>query len=329
MKRFFENLKQYPSAIFGSVLILFLVALSFYTVITIPYQEAISQWRGGEGVREEVPKTARPIYFNWFTAEDLPNTRVLDTAAPVDGVEKEEVELSEDLKDFNVAFTFDYDFDAFPQEMQIIMTSEFQEKAPFATLTWIKPDGTEIDLGDIVLKPSERFRFQDQGLRQELGGLAPEIGLFAELGTDPVEVQKGTYELHVDTIVFEEDAEFDAKFIQFGQVHGLAGTDHRRRELSLALLWGAPIALSFGLLAALGTTFTTMFIAAVGVWFGGWVDEIIQRLTEINMLLPFLPFLIMVGTFYSRSIWAMLGVVILLSIFGASIKNYRAIFLQI
>ena len=37
----------------------------------------------------------------------------------------------------------------------------------------------------------------------------------------------------------------------------------------------------------------------------------------------------MVGTFYSRSIWLMLGVIILLSIFGAAIKTYRAIFLQV
>jgi peptide/nickel transport system permease protein len=133
----------------------------------------------------------------------------------------------------------------------------------------------------------------------------------------------------VDTIVFEEGSDIEARFISMGQVHGAAGTDHRRRELSLALLWGAPIALSFGLTAALGTTFTTMFIAAVGVWFGGIVDELIQRITEIYMLLPFLPILIMVGVFYSRSIWIMLVVVIALSIFGGAIKGYRAIFLQI
>ncbi len=37
----------------------------------------------------------------------------------------------------------------------------------------------------------------------------------------------------------------------------------------------------------------------------------------------------MIGTLYSRSIWLMLGLVILLSIFGLQIKNYRAIFLQV
>jgi peptide/nickel transport system permease protein len=59
------------------------------------------------------------------------------------------------------------------------------------------------------------------------------------------------------------------------------------------------------------------------------VDGLIQRVTEVNMVLPFLPILIMVGTFYSKSLWLMLGVIILLSIFGGSIKTYRAMFMQV
>jgi peptide/nickel transport system permease protein len=59
------------------------------------------------------------------------------------------------------------------------------------------------------------------------------------------------------------------------------------------------------------------------------VDELIQRITEINLVLPFLPILLMIGTFYSRSIWLILGASILLNIFGGGIKTYRAIFIQI
>ena len=329
MKKFFRDLKQYPSAIFGSILVLLLVAIAIGTVVAIPYDQAISQWRGGEDVRGEVPKTARPLYVNWFSSKRLPETMVLDTTDPVDGIEKTTEQLSDELIDVSIVYRFDYDYDDFPQELQLVLTSEYEEKSPFVKLTWYKPDGTEIELGDLVAHPEETFRFQDKELKETLGGLEPYIGLFAIPDSDPPEAMKGTYELHVKAYIFEEEGDVDGKFISFGQVHGWAGTDHRRRELSLALLWGAPIALSFGLLAALGTTFTTMFIAAAGVWFGGWLDEVIQRVTEINMMLPFLPFLIMVGVFYSRSIWTMLGVVILLSIFGSSIKNYRAIFLQI
>jgi peptide/nickel transport system permease protein len=37
----------------------------------------------------------------------------------------------------------------------------------------------------------------------------------------------------------------------------------------------------------------------------------------------------MIGTFYSRSIWVILGVVIAFSIFTGDIKTYRAMFLQV
>jgi peptide/nickel transport system permease protein len=72
-----------------------------------------------------------------------------------------------------------------------------------------------------------------------------------------------------------------------------------------------------------------MIIAAIGTWYGGWIDELIQRITNVNANLPALSILIMVGTFYSRSILLMLGIIILLNIFGLSIISYRSIFLQI
>ena len=72
-----------------------------------------------------------------------------------------------------------------------------------------------------------------------------------------------------------------------------------------------------------------MTIAAIGVWFGGWVDGIIQRITEVNMVLPVLPILIMIGISISRSLAVMLLAIVALSIFGASIKTNRAIFLQV
>jgi peptide/nickel transport system permease protein len=154
-------------------------------------------------------------------------------------------------------------------------------------------------------------------------------GLFDDPEQEGTQVLKGTYRLQIATLLFEPESKVDTTFVSYGLVHGFAGTDHRRRDLSIALLWGTPIAMAFGLLAALGTTVTTMSIAAIGVWFGGWLDALIQRLTEVNNIIPLLPILIMVGTFYSRSIWLMLGLVVLLSIFGLSIKNYRAIFLQV
>jgi peptide/nickel transport system permease protein len=140
---------------------------------------------------------------------------------------------------------------------------------------------------------------------------------------------KGTYQIVLRVEAFEQATEIDAEFVLHGKIYGLAGTDHRRRDLLVSLIWGAPIALAFGLVGAVGVSISTITLAAIGVWFGGWIDGLIQRVTEVNMVLPFLSILIMVGAFYSRSLWSILGVSIALFIFGPQIKTYRAMFLQV
>ena len=109
--------------------------------------------------------------------------------------------------------------------------------------------------------------------------------------TEQLTAVPGKYEVIIEGVAFEENSTVDAELVVYGKVYGWAGTDHRRRDISIALMWGAPIALAFGLLAAVGTTFTTMIIAAFGTWYGGWVDEVIQRITEVNLVLPFLSIL--------------------------------------
>ncbi len=154
-------------------------------------------------------------------------------------------------------------------------------------------------------------------------------GLFSVPKSEPLKINKGLYTLKILASTFEKDSDVRIEFVSHGLVFGLFGTDHMRRDLTTAILWGAPIALAFGLLAAATTSVLSMLIAAIGAWFGGWVDELIQRITEVNLVLPFLSILIMVGTFYSRSIWIILGVTIALSIFTGAIKTNRAIFLQV
>lgn len=321
-----RELRRYPSAVGGLAIILALIVISIVTILTIPYQEAISLWRGGEGVWQDNPKNAQPLWVNYLTRADLPRTLVLDSQE--EGALTSSMEISEGMTDKSISFIFDFPYDAFPQEMAIYFTGSFDEKKPYVSITWHTPDGREVRVADFSISQSQAYRFsQDAALQRRLGGALPHEALFADPET--LTVLNGPYELRINGLVFEPQAEINARFVLYGQVHGLAGTDHRRRDLMLALLWGTPIALAFGLLAALGTTITTMIIAAVGVWFGGWVDSGIQRITQVNLILPFLPILIMIGTLYNRSIWLMLGMSILLSIFGGSILTYRAIFLQV
>lgn len=324
----FRQLFRYPAAIVGLILIAALVGISIYTMIALPYGEAIRLWRGGESVWLETPRNARPRWVNLFPGNNLPDTIVLDSRSP--SIIKERATVSPEMTDVSFSFTFDYPYSDFPQDIALFFEAEFEEKRPHAEMRWITPDGREIRLGDLTVQGTETYNVtQDDRLARRLRGVEPLVGLFAAPESDPATPLQGTYELQVAGLLFEEDAQLDAKFVLYGQVYGLAGTDHRRRDLMVALLWGTPIALAFGFLAAVGSTISTMVIAAIGVWFGKWTDAVIQRITEINLILPVLPILIMVGTFYSRSVWVMLGSVILLSVFSAGIKTYRAIFLQI
>lgn len=327
LKSAFRELRKYPSAIAGLTIIGVLVVVSIYTIITIPYKEAIRLWRGGEAVWYQNPKYAPPAWLNLFYRVKQPVSFAVGTA---DGsMTKTTEDKGSGITNIDMTYSFDYNADSPPQELILYFAAKYPSKLPFVSMTWVTPDGREIRLGDMAIDHTETFRFsQDPKLQKRLH--TPDVmeALFAAPDTDPPQVLKGTYQLKIHGVGFEEGSDIGAEFVAQGTLFGLAGTDAYRRDLMLPLMWGTPVALMFGLLAALGTAVLTMIIAAVGTWYGGWLDNIIQRVTEINLVLPFLAILIMIGTFYSRSIWVILGVTILLSIFGAGIKTYRAIFLQ-
>jgi peptide/nickel transport system permease protein len=328
IKNTLKDLLRYPSAIFGLGVILALVALSVYAMVSIPYSKALVLWRAGEGIWYQNPRYAPPAWLNFFRKNKLPET--IDQSS-LNGTAPKVFTPGEKIDETVITYTFDYPYDDYPQDIAVFFTTNYTQKQPFVSLSWITPDGRNIRVADFSTDTSQTYYIaQDTKLQRRLAGLQPQQGLFVadpKAGlTPPV---KGTYTLRVDGLTFEKGSYLDAEMVIYGQVYGIAGTDHLRRDLKIALLWGTPIALAFGLLAALGTTIITMIIAAFGVWYGGWVDGLIQRITEVNMVLPFLPILILVGTFYSRSIWVLLGATILLSIFGSGIKTYRAVFLQV
>ena len=326
-KRNVRELLRYPSAIASLVIIGILLVISIITLIAIPYSKAITLWRGGEDVWYTAPKNVPPSWINIFRREKLPDTMVLSSK---DGDGTKTTEKTDSGEKSQIIFTWDYNYDQFPQELILYFTSTYAEKPPFASIKWLTPDGREIRIADFKVDKQVTYRFsQDEKLKRRVGGLPPQEGVYATPDVEPPTPLKGQYQMVIDGVAFEEGNTLDAEFVQHGQVYGIAGTDHLRRDLSIALLWGIPIALAFGLIAALATTILTMLIAATGTWFNGWIDDVIQRITEVNLVLPLLPILIMIGTFYSRSIWTILGVTIIFSIFGSGIKSYRSIFLQV
>jgi peptide/nickel transport system permease protein len=324
-----KEFARYPSAIAGLAIIMALIALAIYTVVAIPYSQGINLWRGGEDIWVENPRNARPSWVDFFSGKRLPKTLVVSTEQ---GAAKNVRPLPGGLRAVEIVLPFDYQYDAFPSEINLFLKAEFKERRPYVSLFWLTPDGRRISLGERSVRAAERYSISlDRHLSQRLAKRPPEVALLAppEADLENAVPIKGSYQLQIEGLFFEPESSIEAKLVVYGQVYGLAGTDHRRRDLMIALLWGTPVALAFGFLAAVGSTLTTLSIAAVGVWFGRWVDAVIQRVTEVNAILPVLPILIMIGIFYSRSLWVMLGAIILLSIFSLGIKTYRSILLQV
>lgn len=321
-----STLLKYPSAVVGLLVILGLVFIAIYAVVTIPYGEAIRMWRGGEDVWYQNPKFAAPAWINLFSSKKYAESFSVKTQ---DGsIPKEVTPGAEGTSTMDATYAFTFNSDYLPQDLILYISSNYEQKQPFISAEWLTPDGRTIRIANLAVSQKQTYRFaQDEKLKTKLRT----DNVISSLFTDPEtgRIVKGEYQLLLSGVTFEPESNMDVEFVFHGQVFGLAGTDQQRRDLMVPLLWGTPVALAFGLLAALGTSVLTMVIAAVGTWYGGWVDQLIQRITEVNIVLPFLSILIMIGTFYSRSIWVILSATILLSIFTGSIIAYRSTFMQV
>jgi len=327
-----RQLRRYPSALGGVVLIFFFVVLSLYAVITVPYSEAVRIW-SDHGERLANPRLARPVWFDWFTSERLPRTIVA-------GLADEEATLTEEpledgMKRVEAVIPIEYHYDGFPSELRMTMGWSFEPDVPrpLVSVYWRKPDGELILITEDVRTRGAQTVYietlEELNARLEM---RPRFGLFAVDRTVPREereAMQGTYELIVQGEMREGHSLDDVSLTVYGRVHGAAGTDHRRRDLLLPILWGAPIGLTFGILAAIGAQMSTFVLAGIGTWFGGKLERAFLWITQVNIILPMLPILIMISHLYSPRIWTILGLVIALNIFSGSMFGYRAMFLQL
>jgi peptide/nickel transport system permease protein len=323
--RALQEIFRHPSAVAGLVVILFMVGLSVYTISTISREEMEVAWRG-EGDLSEAPKNARPLWVNYVTLAKLPPTLTADSRSG-DG-EKITQKLG-DLDEILITLPIEFEYSQFPQSLVLEFATTSPSKTPHVSLSWLTPDGRTINMGDLAPRNEERYYFNDNRLLRRLDGLPANQGLFADPATDNQKPLEGTHYLQISAISFEEGTDVEAKLVVYGVLHGWGGTDGQRRDLGMALLWGLPTALGFGVTAAVITTIGMMFFASLGAWYGGWIDGLIQRVSDVNLVVPLFPILAMITLFYNLSIWYLLAVAALFTIFGSGIKNYRAIFLQV
>jgi len=86
----------------------------------------------------------------------------------------------------------------------------------------------------------------------------------------------------------------------------LLGTTLLGRDILSQVIYGTRPALVIGLFTAFGVIFIGVNIGLIAGYYGGWIDNLLMRITDIFMGLPFIPFIIVVLCLTGKSIWTII-----------------------
>ncbi|MBO5869389.1 MAG: ABC transporter permease subunit [Clostridia bacterium] len=75
----------------------------------------------------------------------------------------------------------------------------------------------------------------------------------------------------------------------------LMGTDKSGRDIFKRIIYGGRMTMTVGAVAVVVSTIIAIIIGCLSGYFGGWVDMLLMRITEIFASIPFLPFAMMLS----------------------------------
>jgi peptide/nickel transport system permease protein len=131
-------LKSYKGGILGVSLLLFLVIITFYTIINIPASER-SEWNN-PSYWINYPKNAAPYWTNYFMElfnQKLPEHKIFTMN---DAIVRNYSEGT-DYKIENSTFIYDYDFETFPPAFSIPYSIQVGDIPPAVEISVKRPDG--------------------------------------------------------------------------------------------------------------------------------------------------------------------------------------------
>mgnify|MGYP000330093904 CR=1 FL=1 len=343
LRMFLDDFKRSKLGMTGIIMLVSFVVISVLVVTNaiIP-PDLPKKWNSPEAW-SEYPELAPPEW--WFKLIGQP-------VFPQTVIEKE---FPPDTEDAMVVFY--YEADAFPTDARLeieLLTKETN----IVRLTVIvsRPDDLKITMYDKTVSITERtntsstttsiglFIRRDAEISRilvnfyNLNVSADIVNnlclIFAEVSQDMWSLSKarplkGSYVFIIKASTFEGEVSVNrVKLILYSNAFGLMGTDSYRRDLFLGLLWGFPVALLIGIVTSVLTTAVGVIYAIISAYYGGYVDEAMQRIVDIVSSIPLLPILILVAMISGPNIWLTIGILVALTWTGG-IKTIRAMVFQI
>ncbi len=80
------------------------------------------------------------------------------------------------------------------------------------------------------------------------------------------------------------------------------GTDTVGRDIFARTIYGGQISLLIGLTAMLVEIFIGVLVGAISGYFGGWIDSLLMRLTEVVLIIPQIFLLLVMAKFFGGSV---------------------------
>lgn len=79
------------------------------------------------------------------------------------------------------------------------------------------------------------------------------------------------------------------------------GTDQGARDIFSRLWWGTQVTILIGLVASMMSMGLGVFIGMVAGYYGGWVDELLMRITDFFLVLPTLVLALILAAYFQQA----------------------------
>ncbi len=91
------------------------------------------------------------------------------------------------------------------------------------------------------------------------------------------------------------------------------GTDMLGRNIGAGLAYGARVSLLISVVSTVVAVFFGILIGALSGYYGGWVDDVLMRITEFFQTIPQLAMAIVVVAIFTPSMYSIIGAIVIVS----------------
>ena len=333
-KTIWKEFSRSKIGIAGIAILVILFSMSVVAFVTIPL-DSFKTWNDPASWLL-YPKSAQPAWVNYFQSEKIPEHLILSPVVSSQQFDSVSVITN--------SFLVNYQYDGFPSDFIYQYTVKYSG-SPLLQVFVTRPDGIVLQLvstslpfaKDATTYSSMIFSTQDVIAKNisdkksryafSLDGISSEKIVFSRL--DENSILKGPYVFQVRLYdVSEKPVLSKSNLILGGKVYGIMGTDELRRDLSVGLLWGTPLALFIGITVSIGSVVFGLIYGVYAGYKGRATDEVLMRFNDIIYAMPALPLLIILAVTIGNSIFLMVGFLVIFGWVGIA-KVSRSMALQI